>query len=234
MEQGISYGQFCPVAKAAEIVTTRWTPLILRELFCGARHFNEIRRGVPLMSPTLLSKRLKELEAAGVIDRIATVTAKTSTEYVLTAAGEELKPIIIALGVWGQRRVESAFDSNDWDASVLMWDISREIDVEALPDGQTVLQFEFTDAKKEMSLWWLVINDEIDLCQSDPGYEPDLFVTTSVRTLAQVWIGKASLKKAIADDAIELIGQAVLRKSMPAWFKLALVARVANQKQLLN
>jgi DNA-binding HxlR family transcriptional regulator len=231
LNQASSYGQFCPVAKAAEIITTRWTPLVLRELLCGARHFNEIRRGVPLMSPTLLSRRLKELEAAGVVSRIGQGGARSNTEYDLTEAGEELRPIIVALGVWGQRRVESAADSSDWDAGVLMWDMRREVDPDALPKGRTVVQFEYLDAPKELRLWWLVVEEgEVDLCQSDPGHEPDLFVTTKVRTMARVWIGKDSLARAMAADDIEVIGTAALRASINAWLKLAIVARVAGRR----
>lgn len=231
MDQAISYGQFCPVAKASEIITTRWTPLVLRELICGARHFNEIRRGVPLMSPSLLSKRLKELEAAGVVNRIGEGGARTNTEYRLTDAGEELRPVIVALGIWGQRHVESAIDSNDWDAGALMWDMRREIDIGAMPAGRNVIQFEYADAPKEARLWWLVIeNGEVDLCQSDPGYEPDLFVTTDVRTMARVWIGKDSLAEAIEDDRIEVIGAAALRKTITSWLKLAVIAQVVRQQ----
>lgn len=232
MNQAISYGQFCPVAKASEIVTGRWTPLILRELFCGAVHFNEIRRGVPLMSPTLLSKRLKELEAAGVLARTGAGGARSNTEYNLTEAGEELRPIIVALGVWGQRRVESAIDGGDWDAGVLMWDMRREIDTGAMPDGRTVVCFEYTDAPKATRLWWLVIEGvEVDLCQSDPGYEPDLYITTNVRTMARVWIGKEPLAQAMDDDRIEVIGAAALRNSITTWLKLAIIARVVNQQR---
>lgn len=231
MAQKVSYGQFCPVAKAAEIITTRWTPLVLRELISGAQHFNEIRRGVPLMSPSLLSRRLKELEAAGVLRRKGEGGARSQTEYSLTEAGEELRPIIVALGVWGQRRVESAIDSNDWDASVLMWDIRRCIDVAALPEERSVIHFEFVDAPPETRLWWLVVeNGEADLCQSDPGHDPNLFITSDVRTLAQVWIGKDRLAAAIEDDRIEVFGDATLRKSISSWLKLSVVAQVFQQQ----
>lgn len=223
-EQG-GYGQFCPVAKASEIITTRWTPLVLRELLCGSSRFNEIRRGVPLMSPTLLSKRLKELEEAGVIS-CSPVAGSKANEYRLTDCGEELRPIILALGLWGKRWVESALESGDWNAGTLMWDIRRMLDPSAMPDGRNVIQFDFNDAPKEMRRWWLVVEEgDTDLCQSDPGYEVDLYLSSDVRTLARVWIGKDKLSAALDDGALEAIGSNALRKDMLAWMKLAVVAQ---------
>jgi len=222
------YGSFCPVAKASEIVTTRWTPLILRELISGASRFNEIHRGVPLMSRALLSRRLKDLVAVGVIKRAETPGVRGS-EYRLTEAGEQLRPIVVALGLWGLRWVESALDSHDWDAGVLMWDMRRRIETSALPDGRTVINFEFSDAPAEMRAWWLVVeNGEVDLCQSDPGYEVDLYVTSNVPTMARVWIGKESLRRAIETEAIELHGDGQLSRSIASWLKLALVAEAAH------
>jgi DNA-binding HxlR family transcriptional regulator len=230
MEDVASYGQFCPVAKAAEIITTRWTPLILREMVCGSRRFNEIHRGVPLMSRTLLSRRLRELEASGIIKK----AGGASPEYQLTEMGEELRPVIIALGAWGLKWVESAYDGDEWDAGVLMWDIRRRIDVSQLEDRRYVLQFEYDDAPAEMRLWWLVIeNRSTDLCQKDPGHDVDLYFGTSVRKMARVWIGKDSLARAIEDEDIELIGDRDLIGSMKRWFKLAVVAEVTRSGSLL-
>lgn len=230
MSKDAGYGSFCPVAKASEILTTRWTPLILRELICGASRFNEIHRGMPLMSRALLSQRLKELVKAGVIDRRETPGGRGG-EYRLTKAGEELRPIVLALGVWGLRWIESRLESQDWDAGALMWDMRRRIDISALPEGRIVLSFEFPDAPAEVRLWWLVVeNGEIDLCQSDPGHDVDLYVTASVPTMARVWIGKDSLKRAIETDAIELHGDKRLSASIASWLKLAQVAESANHQ----
>lgn len=229
MKKATVYGQFCPVAKAAEIITTRWTPLILRELISGSSRFNEIHRGVPLISRALLSKRLKELQAAGVIERFRPESSQSS-EYRLTQAGEEMRPIIVALGVWGQRWVESALESQDWDAGVLMWDMRRRIDTGALPEGRTVLQFEYADAPAELRRWWLVADGgEVDLCQSDPGYEVDLFVTTRVPVMANVWIGRTSLARALDDEEIVLFGDERLRKTISRWLMLAKVVQAVKQ-----
>lgn len=222
------YGQFCPVAKASEIVATRWTPLVLRELVCGSRRFNEIHRGVPLMSRALLTQRLRELERAGVIRRVTPDGARIA-EYHLTPSGEELKPIIIALGVWGQRWVESALDSAEWDAGVLMWDMRRRIDTSALPPGRSVIQFEFADAPAELGRWWLVVEDgRTDLCQSDPGHEVGLYVACDVPTLARVWIGKDSLRRAIDAEEIVLSGDAALRRTVTQWMKLSPIVEAAR------
>ena len=228
MTSGTGYGQFCPVAKAAEIVTARWTPLILREILCGSLRFNEIHRGVPLISRALLSKRLKELQSAGVIERCPSGGAQ-SVAYRLTPAGEELRPIIVALGVWGQRWVETALDSGDWDAGVLMWDIRRRIDTALFPGGRSVLQVDYSDAPKELRRWWLVVeDDEVDLCQSDPGYPVDLYVATSVVVMANVWIGKRTLARAVDDEDIVLVGDPALRRSIGRWLMLSVVAQAAQ------
>jgi DNA-binding HxlR family transcriptional regulator len=227
MNKDSGYGQFCPVAKAAEVITGRWTPLILRELISGANRFNDIHRGVPLMSRALLSQRLKDLQRMGVIERIQRGGPR-STEYNLTEAGEELRPIIVALGVWGLRWVESAIESKEWDAGVLMWDMRRRIDTDALPKGRTVIQFEYTDAPRESRLWWLVADSgSVDLCQSDPGYEVDLYVTTKVSSMARVWIGKESLGHALDSGMIELHGDIQLEKRISRWLKMAVVAEAA-------
>ncbi len=230
MQDTANYGQFCPVAKAAEIITTRWTPLILREMICGSRRFNEIHRGVPLMSRTLLSRRLRELESAGVIKKVR----KSLPEYWLTEMGEELRSVMIALGAWGLKWVESAYDGDEWDAGVLMWDIRRRIDVSQMDDRRIVLQFEYDDAPPEMRLWWLVIeNRSADLCQKDQGHDVDLYINTSVRKMARVWIGKDSLARALEAEEIELIGDRELIQSMKRWFKLAVVAEATRSGSLL-
>lgn len=229
MSAGSGYGQFCPVAKAAEILATRWTPLILREMICGSSRFNEIHRGVPLMPRALLSKRLKELQAAGVVERNPG-NAGGVAAYQLTPAGEELRPIIISMGAWGQRWVESAVDGPDWDAGILMWDMHRRIDTALLGKGRKVLQFEYADAPDEMRLWWLLIEDAaVDLCVSEPGFEVDLYVLTDVRTMANVWIGKDSLLRALSDEDIVVHGDAHLRQKFSRMLRLSPIVDAARQ-----
>jgi DNA-binding HxlR family transcriptional regulator len=222
------YGQYCPLAKAIDIIGERWTPLVLRELLMGGRRFNEIRRGVPLMSPALLTKRLKDLERGGVIERVP-IEGSRAHEYRLTPAGEELRPIIAGLAVWGLKWVENRLGKGDLDAGVLMWDIRGRIDPAALPEGRTVIQFEFSDAPKTMRLWWLVAeNGETDLCLSDPGYEVDLYLATDLRSMTEVWLGRVPLKHALREGAIELIGSRALERSIASWLRLSKVYEVAE------
>src|SRR5262245_2645127 len=164
MEQVEGYGQFCPVAMASEIVCSRWTPLILRELLCGSVRFNDLRRGVPRMSPTLLSKRLKELEQSGVIE---TKPARQPgiVEYHLTAAGEELRPLVMALGIWGQRWVESQLSLKNLDPSLLMWDMRRSLDLTPMPPRRCTIQFHYPELPVSRQRYWLVIDQRVvDLC----------------------------------------------------------------------
>jgi DNA-binding HxlR family transcriptional regulator len=158
---------------AAEIVCSRWTALVVRELLCGSTRFNDLRRGVPRMSPTLLSKRLKELEEAGVI-AVRKTGQRGVVEYKLTEAGEELRGIIMSLGVWGQRWVESSLSLKNLDPSLLMWDMRRNLAPRMLPDRRCTIKFDYPELSAGRKTWWLVIDDgEVDLCAVDPGYDVD-------------------------------------------------------------
>lgn len=221
-----SYGQFCPVAMAAEIITRRWTPLVIRELLCGSRRFNDIHRGVPRMSRTLLADRLEELEEAGVIERI-TAGSDDHPEYVLTEAGEELRPIILELGFWGKRWVRRELTRDEYDARLLMWDMQRRIVTDALPPDPVVVLFRFTDAPEEDSSFWLILEDgAVDLCLTDPGREEDLFVRSTVKRLSEVWMGEVRAVDAMADGSVWIGGPPELRKAFPSWLGLSLFATV--------
>lgn len=171
------YGQFCPVAVAGEIFAERWTPLILRELFSGAHRFNDIRRGVPLISRSLLTLRLRELEDGGVIASRPLAGAR-GREYSLTRAGEEFREVVNGLGAWGQRWAIGQFDPQNLDVSVLMWNVRRGIDLDRLPAGRTVVRFDLRGVAahcRAMRTWWVVLQrPEVDLCLKDPGFEVSL------------------------------------------------------------
>jgi DNA-binding HxlR family transcriptional regulator len=218
------YGQFCPIAKATEIVGERWTPLILRELFCGSRHFNALRRGVPLMSPSLLSQRLKSLERAGIVVR---GRDGTKTTYTLTPAGEELWPLIETLATWGQRWARAELEAGDLDAGLLMWDVRRNVDPSHLPPRRTVVHFAFVDVAAPDGTYWLVGDrGEVELCIKDPGYEVDLYVSSDLAALTQVWLGDLAVGDALAAERIELEGDRPLRESFRRWFALSPFAGV--------
>lgn len=221
-----SYGQFCPVAMAAEIVCSRWTALIVRELLCGTHRFNDLRRGVPRMSPTLLSKRLKDLEDAGIVLTVRDSQTGTA-EYHLTEAGEDLRPIIMALGFWGQRWVESQVSLRNLDPSLLMWDMRRNINPTPLPKKRCVISFHYPELDAARSSYWLVVDPDggVDLCSHDPGYEVDLFVTSSLRSMTSIWMGLTTVAGEIADGRIELDGDRAIVQTMQEWLGLSPFAK---------
>lgn len=213
----IRYGQFCPVAKALELLAERWTLLVVRELLMGSRRFNDLKRGVPLMSPSMLSQRLKTIVEGGVAVRELSADGH-NYEYRLTPAGEELKPMIVQLATWGQRWSRSTMEAHDLDAGLLMWDIRRTLRADKLPQPRAIVYFEFPDAAKAVRRWWLVIDDgEVDLCLEDPGDEADVSLSTSLRTMTQVWVGDLSLAQARAQGLLKVVGPARLVKCLGDW-----------------
>jgi DNA-binding HxlR family transcriptional regulator len=223
-----SYGQFCPVAMAAEIFCNRWTALVLRELLCGTTRFNDLRRGVPRMSPSLLSKRLKELEDAGVIT--ATPSGHPGVmDYRPTEAGEELRPIIMSLGFWGQRWVESSLSLKNLDPALLMWDMRRNLQPTPLPPRRTTINFIYPEMKPDRKSWWLVVEREkVDLCLTDPGYDVDLYVSCPLRAMTAVWMGFAKLTSEVEAGHIQLTGNKDVAKSMQQWLGLSAFAQGAR------
>lgn len=224
------YKQFCPVAMAAEVLCTRWTMVLMRELVAGTTRFNDLRRGVPKMSPALLSKRLKELELAGVVERKPLKTEKGVFEYHLTDAGKDLRPVVEAIGMWGQKWVESSLSLKNLDPSLLMWDMRRNLNPLPLPSIRTVVQFLYSDLPVTKSHWWLVIEPDggVDLCWSDPGFEVNLYVTTDLRTMTAIWMGIGTLES--ERDKIELLGERTVAASMQVWLGLS---PFAKQKKLV-
>lgn len=216
-----SYGQFCPVAKAMELLDERWTLLVVRELMMGSRHFNALRRGLPRMSPALLSKRLHMLVRAGVVERREDGNRVT---YELTPSGKELEPIVEAVGRWGIRWIPELGDE-DLDPHLLMWDIHRNIDSEAIPDGRTVLKFVFTDVPPAARRWWLVITaNGVDVCGADPGFDVRVTVETGLRTLTLVWRGDLSWPAALRSGDLAVQGEPDSRRALPRWLKLSALA----------
>lgn len=222
MTQG-SYRQFCPVAMAAEILCTRWTMVVLRELLAGSTRFNEIRRGVPRMSPALLSQRLKELEAAGIVARIAAASDPTIQEYIATPAGRDLMPIVEAFGTWGQRWIDSAASLQHLDVSLLMWDMRRRLDTTPMPKRRSVIQFIYPELPAPQRSWWLIVDpaEGQDLCCIDPGFEVDLYVSTDLRTMSAIWMGLDTLGAAISGGRLLLTGDLQLASSMQRWLLLS-------------
>jgi DNA-binding HxlR family transcriptional regulator len=220
---GASYSQFCPVAKAMELLDERWTLLVVRELVIGSEHFNQLRRGLPRMSPTLLSRRLQQLVRAGVITRDET---DGEVRYRLTEAGEELRPVVEALGTWGTRWIPDLADP-DLDPKLLLWDMHRNVDHERVPARRTVLAFEFDDVAPELARWWLVISSgDVDVCDDDPGDEPVALVQTSLRALTEVWRGDRTWSEVRGDGSMTVLAPRDVTAALPGWFLLSPFAGV--------
>ncbi len=226
MTQG-SYRQFCPVAMAAELLCTRWTIVLLRELVAGSTRFNDLRRGVPRMSPALLSQRLRDLEAAGIVLRGPSPRDPGVQEYRLTPAGQELAPIIEAFGMWGQRRIDKDLSLQNLDAQLLMWDMRRHLDTTPMPSRRSVVQFLYPEQTPPDRSWWLVVEpgEEVDLCMVDLGFDVDLYVSTDLRTMTAIWMGHDTVRAATGGQRMTLTGDPGLASKMQVWLGLSPFAR---------
>lgn len=217
------YGQYCPLSIAAELLCQRWTLLVVSRLIDGCTRFNDIHRGVPRMSPSLLSKRLSELEDAGLVTR-HTLGNSSGFEYRLTEAGQDLEDIIMGLAVWGQRWARD-MEMEDLDPAFLVWSMHTRIDSTAMPPGRTVVEFDFTGAPKDGSKFWLVNTDDtVEMCVKDPGLDVDLVVSSDLRIFVEAWRGFRDLRHEIQRRRIRLLGPQDLRDRFPGWLRLSALA----------
>jgi DNA-binding HxlR family transcriptional regulator len=217
------YGEFCPVSMAAEIFARRWTPLIVRELLSGSTRFNELRRGMPNITASVLSRRLDELALAGIIERRQD---EGGMRYVLTAAGEELRPVVQQLGVWGRRWLPTEYREEDLDPRLLVWDIHRNLQLDQV-SSRTVVELHFPDAPVEYRAYWLIITPEgAQVCLTHPGGDIDLHLSSDVRTLTNIWMGNTTWTSALRTGTVKLIGNSELCRAFPRWLKLNLFAPV--------
>lgn len=222
------FGQICPVAVACEVFAQRWTPIILREMFAGAQHFNEIHRGIPIISRALLAQRLRSLEAHGVIAREPLPQGRGYC-YRLTEAGREFHPVIEGLGAWGQRwtvRIER----DNLDPGFLMWNVRRRIALDLLPPGRIVVHFKYGGVPvrhRGPRLFWLIFeNMQADLCIKDPGFEVDLWVEADLAAMARVWLGDITFGHALRSGGVQLTGSRKLAQAFPTWLMLSHFAAV--------
>jgi len=214
---GSEFGQFCPIALASEVLAQKWMLLVLRELNAGATRFNEIRRGIPRISATLLKQRLDQLEHGGIVER-------RDDEYVLTQAGSELKEVLGAVGHWGQRWARE-IDDADLDPGWLVWAMHRRIDTEKMGEGRTVIEIHFTDAPANHRLFWLVCeHPAVEVCVRRPGFEVDVSVKTSVRCMAEVWRGIRPIGQAISSGKLQVEAPRAMARAFPSWLKLSIFA----------
>ena len=222
-----AYNQFCPVAMAAEIIGSRWTLVLLRELLAGSTRFNDLRRGVPRMSPALLSKRLKELEGAGIVERSKVTGESGVFEYRLTKSGRDLRAVVEAVGIWGQRWIETEASLDNLDPNLLMWDMRRNLDPRPMPTRRSVIQVIFADLPASKKNWWLIVSpgDGVDLCSVDPGFDVNLYVSTDVRTMTQVWMGYITLAQEKGNGRLTTTGDRQLEATMKNWLNLSPFAK---------
>ena len=210
------YNQFCPIAKASELLGDKWTFLVLRELLTGGHRFNEFLRGLGHISPSLLSARLKQLEEEGIIIR-QTVKGQRGYEYYLTEAGKEVMPIIQELGKWGMKWARDQINDAELDIELLMLYLVRSIKPKYLIGDETIIHFKFNNLKK-LQDWWIIVNNhDIDVCLADPGKEVDVWFNTDVRTMMEVWMGDQSYQTAIKNKKLKIVGPASLTKNVSKW-----------------
>jgi len=219
------YGQFCPVAKATEVIGEKWTVLVLRELLLGTTRFNDFQRAISRMSPTLLAKRLRHLEESGIVIR-KKLSGQKGYEYRLTAAGKELGPLIEVLAVWGMRWARGQLTEDELDVEFLMRELQRRLRTEHLPDGETVICLMFDGLTKHKTWWLLVDGDVVDLCTKDPGKDVDLYISSRVRTIVEVWEGDLDMRTALRNASIKATGSRHLIRTMPDWFGVCLYKEI--------
>ena len=217
----MNYGQFCPIAKATEIVGERWTLLIIRELLMKASRFNELQRGLGDISPALLTARLRSLEHNGLVER-RRITGQRSHEYFPTTACEALLPAVIALGEWSLQWTRHLLVDADLDVDFLIFYLSRSVDPAKLIGQRTVLKFRFNDLRKKRDWWLLIDGDRVDLCIADPGRDVDVYLTTTVRTMHDVWMGDRSYRDATLTGDLVIEGEPALTRNVSDWLRPSL------------
>jgi DNA-binding HxlR family transcriptional regulator len=222
----VKYGQYCPIAKAAEVLGERWTLLVLRELLSGATRYRDLQRGLGRISPSVLSARLKTLIDHGIVEKVDTGSANGS-EYRLTKAGAELAPIVESIGVWGQRWVRSRMSRDELDIELLMLSVQRYFDASALGEDHAVVAFVFSDLHGPNRRWWLLVDDgTTELCAQPPGRAEDIALTCGLRTLAEVVVGNNTVRAAIASGRLQAQGAPKLVRSVQRWLRPSPLAAV--------
>lgn len=229
----MQYGQFCPIAKASEILGEKWTILIVRELLMGGTRFNQLQRGLGLISPTILTKRLVQLEEHGLVHR-KRIRGQRGFEYYPTESCKELLPILLSLGSWGMRWARINLTESDYDVALLMLYLERSIVADKLPGNAAVIQFHFKDIK-DIADWWIVVSDtQVDICTTDPGKDVDVYFNTTVKTLADVWMGQRTYKKAIAAGDLVVTGPRSLTRSIESWMTNSVYADLPAAVEILG
>ena len=227
------YGQFCPIAKAMEVLGEKWTLLIVRELLLGGHRFNELQRGLTHISPTLLTKRLQSLEEEGLVVK-RKIHGQRGYEYYPTESCKELMPVMEQVGHWGMRWARDSMTGDDFDLELLMLYMQRSIAPDKLPGRETVIRFHFTDVE-DFQTWWLVVEDgEVDVCIHDPGKEVDVYLNVGLRTMCELWMGDVSYKRALAEEKLQVVGPSALTRNISSWITPSIFAGIAPARQIVS
>lgn len=227
-----SYGQFCPVAKAAELFCERWNALIVRDLASGPRRFSELQRGVPLMSPSLLSSRLKWLVDEGVVERHD--LGEKRLGYELTEAGREFVPMVEALGIWGQRWTRRELREHEIDIGLLVWSLESSTNPNAFGKECSLIRLELTDQPKAKQLWWFLNKEgRCELCVDDPGGEVNLYLACSLPDAIYIIRGDLALVEAIDAQRLEVLGDKWATSALAGWLNLGPVTQVRSRRPTL-
>jgi DNA-binding HxlR family transcriptional regulator len=209
-----TYAQYCPISRTLDIVGDRWTLLVIRELIIGSTRFNEIARGLPGLSRGLLSRRLRQLEGAGVIER-------EDGAYRLTPAGEDLQGLVMQLAEWGSRHAFGPPEEQELDPDLLMWWMHDRVDTQDITK-RVVVEIHMTDVRRR---YWLVLEPaDASVCFTDPGFEVDGVLTGDLSMLYRVWLGDADLRLALRDGDLTLTGRQAVVRGLPRWLSLSIVA----------
>jgi len=227
----MEYGQFCPIAKATEIIGEKWTLLIIRELLMGGSRFSELQRGLSLVSPTILSKRLDSLEEHGLVMK-KRIPGQRGYEYLPTQSCKELLPIVRSLGEWGMSWARSNLSERDYDVELLMLYLKRSIAPEKLVGRETIIRFKFTDIEQYPDWWLVATGDEVDLCVKDPGKEVDVYFTSDVKTMADIWMGDNTYRKAIRDGLLQIVGHDMLTRNVTEWMNNSIFTDLPSAKDI--
>ena len=229
----MSYGQFCPVAKAMEVLGEKWTLLIVRELLMGSRRFNEFQRGLSQISPSLLTKRLQSLEQQGLVVR-KRIHGQKGYEYFPTESCKELLPLVEQVGHWGMRWARDQMTEDDFDLALLLLYLERSINPEKLVGDETVIRFNFKDVADYPSWWIVVTGQDVDVCVHDPGKDVDVYFNVCLRVMCELWMGDISYKRAIADNKLELVGLNALTRNVESWLTPSIFAGIPSARAIVE
>jgi DNA-binding HxlR family transcriptional regulator len=217
------YGQYCPIAKALEILGDRWTLLIVRDMLTGTRHFNDLERGLPGISRGLLAERLRRLQQMGVVNKIDRGNDRRRTEYQLSQAGEELQAVIGSLLTWGAHWAFNDPEPNELDPVLLLWWMRDRVRVDQLPQQRVVVQFDFKGAVNE-SFWLVLTKEDVSVCLTSPGFELNVLITADLATYFKIWLGKIRFSDALDEGLVEIDAIPSLADTFPDWFAYSYVA----------